>query len=155
MSYLNGGDTISGQEGYAQVNIKGEIHKLFALKSVEATMEKQKTEVKTIGKRGTQHKATGWTGSGNMKLHYVTSIFRKLALEYIKTGKDLYFDMVVTNDDPSSRIGKQTTVLYNCNIDSIIMAKLDIDSETLDEDLDFTFDDVDILDQFKTPDYLR
>ncbi|MEG0297623.1 MAG: phage tail tube protein [Clostridium sp.] len=153
--YLNGKDTISGQEGFAQVNIDGEIHKLFSLKSVEATMEKQKTEVKTIGKRGTQHKATGWSGSGNMKLHYVTSLFRQLALQYIKTGKDIYFDMIVTNEDPSSKVGKQTTVLYNCNLDSVVMAKLDIDSETLDEDLDFTFDDVDILDQFSSPDYLR
>lgn len=154
MGYLRAGDTISGQEGFAQVNIGGQIHKLFALKSVEATMEKNKAEIKTLGKRGTQYKATGWSGTGSMTMHYVTSLFRKLAVQYIKTGKDFYFDMVITNNDPSSVVGKQTTVLYNCNIDSIVLAKLDVESESLDEDLDFTFDDVDILNQFKKPSYL-
>lgn len=154
MSYLRAGDTISGQEGFAQININGEIHKLFTLKSLEATMEKNKAEVKTIGKRGTQHKATGWTGTGSMTLHYATSLFRKMAIDYIKTGKDIYFDMVVTNDDPTSTLGKQTTVLYNCNIDSVVLAKLDVEADALDEDVEFTFDDVDLIDEFQKPNYL-
>lgn len=125
------------------------------LKTYEATMEKNKAEVKTIGHRGTQSKTTGWSGTGSMTLHYVSSLFRKLAIDYIKTGKDFYFDIIVTNDDPSSSVGKQTMAFYNCNIDSVILAKLDLDSDALDEDLDFTFDDVDILDQFKKPAYLK
>ena len=70
---------------------------------------------------------------------------------YAKNGKDTYFDLTIVNEDPTSSIGKQTVTLYNCNIDSVILAKLDTDSDSLEEDLDFTFDDFDILDSFGNP----
>jgi hypothetical protein len=155
MAYLKANDTICGKEGFAQININGEIHKLFNIKSLEATMEKNKSEIQVIGARATQHKTTGWSGSGEMTVHYVSSLFRKLAVEYIKTGKDVYFDMIVTNEDPTSSAGKQTTALYNCNIDTTVLAKLDIDDDSLEEDMDFTFDDAEILEEFKELEYLK
>lgn len=155
MAYLKANDTICGKEGIAQININGEIHKLFNIKSLEATMEKNKSEIQVIGARATQHKTVGWSGSGEMTVHYVSSVFRKLAVEYIKTGKDVYFDMIVTNEDPTSSVGKQTTALYNCNIDSTVLAKLDIDDDSLEEDMDFTFDDAEILEEFKELSYLK
>jgi len=114
-------------------------------------MDKKKTAMKTLGKRGEQHKASGWSGKGSLSMYYVTSILRALALIYNKTGKDTYFNITVTNEDPTSSVGKQTLVLYNCNLDSTVLAKLDVDAEVLDEDADFTFDDFDILDSFGRP----
>ncbi|MGL4875178.1 MAG: phage tail tube protein [Clostridium sp.] len=146
-------DTISGKEGFAQVNINGSIHKLFYAKAIEAKMEKNKSEVKAIGSRATKHKTTGWTGTGNMTIYYVTSLFRKLAIDYIKTGKDFYFDLIVTNEDKNSATGKQTTALYSCNLDSVILAKLDVEDDSLEEEMDFTFEDADLLDQFNTLKY--
>lgn len=151
MGYLRAQDTLSGGEGKATVKVNDSVHELFYIKALEATMEKAKTEIKTIGKRSTQHKGIGWSGTGTMTLYYITSLFRKHALEYAKTGKDTYFTITVVNEDPSSSVGRQTIVLYNCNVDSTILAKLDLDSETLDEELPFTFDDFDILDQFGQP----
>ena len=149
--FLKAGDTINGQEGIAQATINGQIHDLFFMKSIEATAEKNKSEVKTIGNRATQHKTCGWSGSGSMTIYYVTSLFRKMMIEYIKTGKDTYFDLLVTNNDKTSTVGTQTTVLYNCNLDSTVLAKLDVDSDALEEDVDFTFDDADLLDEFGMP----
>ena len=149
--FLRAGDTISGQEGKATSVIDGNVQDMFYIKTLEATFDKSKAEVKTLGKRGIQYKGTGWSGSGSMTIYYVTSIFREMALKYAKTGKDTYFNITIVNDDPTSTIGKQTVVLYNCNIDSVILAKLDTDSDTLDEDIDFTFDDFDILDEFGNP----
>lgn len=149
--YLRAGDTISGQEGKAIAKIDGNIQEMFYIKMLEATFEKLKTEVKALGKRGTQHKGNGWQGSGSMSIYYVTSMFRNMALKYAKTGKDTYFDITIINDDPTSTIGKQTVILYNCNFDSIILTKLDVESSTLEEDIDFTFDDFDILDSFGNP----
>ena len=149
--FLRAGDTISGQEGKATAVIDGNVEDLFYVKTLEATFEKNKAEVKTLGKRGVQHKAVGWAGSGSMTLYYVTSRFRQMALEYAKTGKDMYFKITIVNDDPTSTIDKQTMVLYNCNIDNTILAKLDTEGDVLDEDIDFTFDDFDILDSFDNP----
>ena len=156
MGYLKAGDTISGQEAVAKMTIKNpdgttSIEDMFFGKNLEATCEIEKTDVRTLGKRGAQHKPNGWTGSGSMTIYYVTSLFRKMALQYIKTGVPVYFDIMVTNNDPASSVGPQTVVLKNCSLDSVILTKFDVDSEVMDEDVDFTFDDVDILDSFVTP----
>lgn len=156
MKYLKAGDTISGQEVVAKITVKnldGQKVKetMFWAKDLEATIEVEKTEVRTIGKRGIQNKPTGWTGSGSMNIYYVTSLFRRMMLQYIKTGVPVYFDMTITNEDPGSSIGKQTTALKNCTLNSINIAKFDAESEVLEESVDFTFDDVDILEVFEKP----
>lgn len=156
MSYFKAGDTISGQEAVAKMVIKNAngtstIEDLFYAKSLEANCEINKTPVRTLGKRGEQHKPNGWTGSGSMTVYYATSTFRRMALQYIKTGIPVYFDMLVTNDDPGSSIGSQTTLLKNCSLDSVILAKFDVDSEVMDESMNFTFDDADMLDEFGAP----
>lgn len=151
MAFLRARDAISGQEGRAYATINGNVEEMFYVKTLEATVEKQKSEMKALGRRGTQHKATGWNGTGSMTIYYVTTRFRQLMLDYIKTGKDVYFDIQIVNEDPTSSIGKQTVVLKDVNLDNVIMAKVDTESEFLEEETAFTFDDVDILDSFVTP----
>jgi hypothetical protein len=116
--------------------------------NLEANFEKNKTEVPILGKTGKGNKATGWSGSGSATFHYNTSIFRKLLLNYKNTGEDVYFDIQITNNDPSSSAGKQTVILQDCNIDNGILAKFDADGEYLDEDMDFTFEDFSIPTEF-------
>ncbi|MFS1514557.1 phage tail tube protein [Chengkuizengella sp. SCS-71B] len=151
MGFLNSNDAISGQEGRAYATINGQNEEMFYVKSLEATAEKNKAEIKTLGRRGTQHKATGWSGAGSMTIFYVTTLFRQLMYKYIKEGKDTYFDIVVINQDPSSSIGKQTVTLKGVNLDSVVMASLDTDSEFLEEEVSFTFEDVEIDDSFIKP----
>lgn len=148
---LNAGDTISGQEGKATAKINGEIKDMFYIKTLEATVEKNKQEVRTLGKRGVQHKTTGWSGSGSMTIYYVTSEFVRMAKDYIKNGVDTYFTVTVENNDPTSSVGKQVTTLFNVNVDSIPVAKLDVEDNVLEADLDFTFDDLDLLEEFSNP----
>lgn len=133
------------------MTIDGRVEELMGIKNVEATIEKNKAEMKVVGKRGTQHKANGWNGTGSMTIYYFTTKFRQMMLDYVKTGKDLYFDLQIVNEDPTSTIGKQTVVLKNVNLDSVIIAKLDSEADMLDEEISFTFDDVDILDSFSDP----
>lgn len=149
--YLLARDVISGQEATAQAIIDGQIVDLFMAKSIEATFTKRKSEVRTLGKRGTQNKTTGWTGTGTLTVYYVSSVFRKMALDYIKSGKDLYFTLVVVNRDPTSTIGTQTMALYNCNLDATTLAKFDTEADALDESMSFTFDDAEMLQGFTDP----
>ena len=137
MGYFKAGDTISGQEAVARMNIKQSdgttvVEELFYGKSLEATCEIQKTEVKTLGKRGSQHKPNGWNGTGSLTIYYATSTFRKMAIDYMKKGIPVYFDLTVINNDPGSTIGPQTTLLKNCTLDSVLLAKFDVESEVLD-----------------------
>lgn len=149
MKTLNAPDTISGREGRAYAKINGNNEELFFAKSVEASVEKSKSEVKAIGKRMTGHKTTGANGTGSMTLYYLTPLFRQMLKEWKDTGVDVYFDLVIENDDPASSAGKQSILLMGCNLDSVALAKLDGDSDDpLDEDADFTFEDFDILEAF-------
>lgn len=149
MRTLNAPDTISGKEGRAYAKINGNNEDLFMAKNIESTVEKAKSEIKAIGKRMTGHKTTGGNGTGSMTLYYLTPLFRDMIKQWKETGVDVYFDMVVENDDPESSAGKQSILLIGCNLDSTVLAKLDGDSDDpLDEDVDFTFEDFDILTPF-------
>ena len=149
MKTLNAQDTISGKEGRAYAKIDGNNEELFFAKTIESGVEKSKAQVKAIGKRMTGHKTTGGEGTGSMTIYYMTPLFRRLIKQWKETGVDAYFDMVVENDDQESAAGKQSVLLIGCNLDSTVLAKLDGDSDDpLDEDVDFTFEDFDILTPF-------
>lgn len=149
MKTLNAPDTISGKEGRAYAKIDGNNEDLFFAKTIESTVEKSKSEVKAIGKRMTGHKTTGGNGTGSMTLYYMTPLFRQMIKQWKETGQDIYFDMVIENDDQESAAGKQSVLLIDCNLDSVVLGKLDGDSDDpLDEDVDFTFEDFDILTPF-------
>lgn len=117
--------------------------------NVEANFEKNKVEVPILGKTGKGNKASGWKGTGSATLHYNTSIFRQMMLQYKDTGEDVYFDMQISNEDPTSAAGRQTITLIDCNIDGGILAKFDADGEYLDEEVDFTFEDFKMPETFK------
>lgn len=148
---LQARDTISGQEGRAYATINGNKEEMFYVKKLEAKVEKEKAEIKALGRRGTQSKAKGWKGTGSMTIYYITTLFRDLMNEYMVSGKDTYFDITVTNEDPSSSVGMQTVIIKNVNLDSVIMASLDTGSDTLEEEISFTFDGIEIKDRFKAP----
>lgn len=140
---LNAKDVLSGAQGVAYVTLDGNRYQLANLVNVSASVSKTKTTVPIMGRPGKGNKSTGWEGTGSMTMYFNTPIFRDLMIRYIKTGQDFYFDLQVTNDDPSSAAGRQTMILRNCNVDGMQLVSLDADSEALQEDMDFTFDDVD------------
>lgn len=148
MAILNAKDTINGTQGTCFAVIDNTRTELMQVKNITATVEKKKTEIPILGITGKQHKAGGWNGTGKMTAYYVSSMFRKMMLDYIKTGKDTYFELMVTNEDPTSGTGTQTVVLKGVNIDTVVFTKLDVEKEALDEEMEFTFNDVDILDIF-------
>ena len=151
MEFLRIGDAINGGEGSVTANINGNIEDMIYVRKLEAKIKKQKTSLKVLNHRGKQSKTTGFEGTGTITAFYFTTAFRKLLLEYSKTGKDTYFTITVTNEDNTSTIGKQTIVLYYCNFDEAVLAKIAVDDEVLDEDMAFTFSDFDILDEFGKP----
>lgn len=149
MKELKSQDAISGKEGKAYAKIDGNNEEMFYARTIEATVEKTKSQIKAIGKRMVGHKTTGGEGTGSMTLYYMSPLFRAKLAEWKRTGKDLYFDMVIENEDPSSATGKQTMLLIGVNLDSTLLAKLDGDSDdSLEEDVDFTFEDFEVLTSF-------
>ena len=142
-------DAISAKLAECFVTIKGNRYNFMQMINFEASFEKTKTEVPILGKTGSGNKSTGWKGTGSATCHYNTSIFREMMLNFKDTGEDVYFEIQVTNDDPTSAAGRQTVVFLDCNVDGGILAKFDADGEYLDEDMDFTFEDFKMPEKFK------
>lgn len=146
--YMKSSDAISGKEGTLYATIDKEVIPVVECKNISAKITKNKSEFKALGYRGTQQKATGWTGSGTLTIHYASSRWAKMMVDYAKNGVDTYFKLTVTNEDPTSSIGKQIVILSDVNFDEAEIAKLDTEADFLDETMNFTFSDVEISEQF-------
>ncbi len=141
-------DSVSASMAECFVTIGENRYNFMQAINLEASIEKNKTEVPILGKTGKGNKATGWTGSGSATFHFNTSIFRKLLKQYKETGQDIYFDIQVTNEDPTSSVGRQTVILKDCNLDGGLIAKFDADEEYLEDEFDFTFEDFEMPEEF-------
>ena len=147
-SFMSARDAVSASLAECYVTIEGSRYHFMQAIDLEAVIERTKTEVPILGQTGRGNKATGWRGKGSAVFHYNTSIFRKLLYRFKNKGEDIYFDIQISNEDPTSAAGRQTVVLKGCNINSGILAKFDADAEFLSEELDFTFEDFEIPETF-------
>ena len=73
---------------------------------------------------------------------------RKIADQYQKTGVMPYFDIQVSNEDPTSAAGRQTIVHHDCLCDTFTLAKFQAGEEILEEDLSGTFESWDMPESF-------
>ena len=105
-------------------------------------------EVPILGRVSKGHKAVGGNGEWSGTAHFNQSKLRELLLQYKRQGEMLYFDIQVTNEDPTSRIGRQTVILKDCLMEGGILAKFDADAEYLDEEISGTFEDWDMPEKF-------
>nr|DAL93836.1 MAG TPA: tail tube protein [Caudoviricetes sp.] len=154
-SIMNAKDTVSASLAECFATIDGKRYNLMQAINLEAKFDKNKSEVPILGKTGKGNKSTGWKGTGSATFHYNTSLFRELLYKFKETGEDTYFDIQITNEDPTSSVGRQTVILKDCNIDGGVLAKFDADAEYLDEDMDFTFEDFEMPEKFSLLDGMR
>ncbi|MDY2969749.1 MAG: phage tail tube protein [Butyricicoccus pullicaecorum] len=131
------------------LTIEGNRYLFMQAIDLEAKMNKTKTKVPILGKTGKGNKASGWEGTGSATFHYNTSVIREMLKKYKDTGEDVYFDIQISNEDPTSAVGRQTIILRDCNVDGGILAKFDANGEYLDEDMDFTFEDWEMPETFQ------
>ena len=148
-------DAISAKLAECFITISGNRYNFMQMINFEGNFEKTKSEVPILGKTGTGNKATGWKGTFSGTAHYNQSIFRQALLAFKDTGEDVYFEIQVTNDDPTSAAGRQTVVFLDCNTDGGILAKFDADGEYLDEDIEGTFEDFKMPETFKLLDGMQ
>lgn len=141
-------DGVSASLAECYITIEGNRYNFMQMIDFESTFEKTKTTIPILGKTGKGNMATGWNGTFSGTAHYNQSIFRKLMLRYKDTGEDIYFEIQVSNEDPTSSVGRQTVTHIGCNLDSGTLAKFDADGDYLSEDINGTFDDFLIPSEF-------
>lgn len=151
---MNAKDAVFGSLAECFVTIDGRRYNFMNLTEFESKWEVTITDVPILGKVGLGHKATGGKGTWSGTAHYNTSVFRKMANTYQKTGIMPYFDIQVSNEDPTSAAGRQTIIHRGCLCDTFTLAKFQAGEELLDEELSGTFESWDMPETFKDLDGL-
>ncbi len=145
---MNARDSLSAKLAECYVTINNNRYNFMQAINLEATMEKNKVLVPILGRTAKGNKSSGWSGKGRAKFHYNTSVFRRLLRDYKNTGEDIYFDIQIINEDPTSSAGRQSVILTDCNLDGGVLAKFDAEGSFLDEEMTFTFEDFKIVEEF-------
>ncbi len=146
---MNALDAISGALASAHIILEdGNRYCFMQMKNFESNVEVNTTEVPILGQTGKGNKPSGWTGTWKATAYYNQSIIHKMLLQYKNTGKMPHFDIQVSNEDESSVVGRQTTILKKCLVKGGVIAKFDADSNILEEDIEGTFDDFEMPESF-------
>lgn len=146
---MNAKDAVFGSLAECFVTIDGRRYNFMNLTEFESKWAVSITDVPILGKVGMGHKPTGGKGTWSGKAHYNTSVFRKIANTYQKTGVMPYFDIQVSNEDPTSAAGRQTIIHRGCLCGTFTLAKFQAGEELLDEELSGTFESWDMPETFK------
>lgn len=129
--------------------ISGSDRKLLLMaKSLTATVDKEKAEVPILGRMMKGHKTVSMNGSGSLVVYQNTPLFTNMIKEMKSGNADLYFDLMIVNEDPTSDAGRQIITLRDCNIDGGDIALFDADGEWNEQSIDFTFEDFEIVEAF-------
>ena len=143
-------NAVSAKMAECYVTIDGNRYNFMSAINVEVNFEKNKAEIPILGRMNRGHKSTSSSITGSAEFHLNTSIWRELAYRFQESGEDVYFDMQITNDDATATdVGRQTIILYDCNLDGITLAAFDADSDdTLTESIDFTAERFEMPEKF-------
>lgn len=151
MSWLLERDALNGKSGKAFATIDGKNHEMFGLKKFQSDAEFQETDFKVVGTTLVQKKTTGVALTGSATIYYGTPLFLEMLRTYLKTGRLPYFTFQITNDDPSTSVGTQTVALYNVKLSKMPVAMLDADADFLEEEISFSYTNVEVLSAFHDP----
>lgn len=150
MAIMDQLDALSAKEGTVFFTIDDKQYELAELISLEAKVEYTKADVTPLNSRMKGGKVVGAEGTGSLKMYYHRPELKAMALNYVKQGILPRIDIKCTNDDKTSRAGRYTVVLKGVLFKESLIFKLDGSSDdVIEEETDFTFQDFDILSQFK------
>lgn len=148
-------DVISAKLAVAYITTGGNRYLLFQAKSLSAKIEKEKEQVGILGRLMKGNKSVSAKGSGSLTIYKNTAIFDEMVQKFVTQGVDTYFDMQITNEDPTSAAGRRTIILTDCNIDMATVAAFDADGKWLEDEINFTFEGMKIPENFKLLDGMQ
>jgi len=146
---MNANDAVYGSKATCFVTINGRRLNFMNMTEFESKWEINIADVPILGKVGMGHKAAGGSGTWSGTAHYNQSHMREMANTYQKTGVLPYFEIQVTNEDPTSVAGRQTITHTGCLFDSVVLSKFQAGEEILDEEMSGTFESWDMPEKFK------
>lgn len=142
-------DALSSKLASAYITVSGNRYLLFQAKSYEANFKKTKKKIAILGRTSEGNRASGWAGTFKLVIYYNTPIFNEMFERYKNTGEDIYFDLQVTNEDPTSAAGRNTIIYKDCNLDDGVLQSFDAAGDMLEQSVNGTFEDFEAPEKFK------
>lgn len=149
--------TINGREG--KVFAEGNIF-LAPVMSIEARIALERADVVRSGALVTGYKLTGANGTGTLNQFHVTSRFRKLVADVFRTGvmpPPTYLTMELS-DPEQFKIGNNgetgDTAIERVKLTGVYFWETPLGYDTSDlvkDDIPFTFEGIDFIDQIAPP----
>ena len=136
---MNQNDTISSKEGTVFVTVDGKNIPFAEIIEMEAKVELKTTDVMPLGQRMTSKKVVGAEGTGSVKFYYQNPAIRNIVANYVKEGKIPEVSIKYANDDPTSHVIFEKALLF----------KASGENNVLEDETDFSFNDIEILETFK------
>ena len=94
-------DAVFGGLAECFITIDGRRYNFMSMTEFESKWKVNIKDVPILGQVGMGHKAAGGKGTWSGTAHYNQSVFRMMADKYQKTGEMPYFEMQVSNEDPT------------------------------------------------------
>ena len=146
---MNQNDTISSKEGTVYASVDGKNIPFAEIIEMEAKVELKTVDITPIGQRMTSKKVVGAEGTGSIKYYFQNPAIRNIIVNYVKEGKISEISIKYANEDPTSKAGRNSGVLKNVIFEKALLFKTSGEDNVLEEETDFSFNDIEILDTFK------
>lgn len=146
-AFPNGQKTISTKSAKVFIQRNGQNLLMAECTSFKATLKKNKEKVQTLGTLGTQHKMTGWEGTGSIGGYIVNSDLLKNEADAFRTGQEQRFN-IVTNYYGDEEQGKQSILVKSVSLDELPLGDIKSDDGLMKFETDYTFDDFDVVETF-------
>lgn len=146
---MNQNDTISSKEGTVYASVDGKNIPFAEIIEMEAKIELKTVDITSIGQRMKSKKVVGAEGTGSIKYYFQNPAIRNIIVNYVKEGKISEISIKYANEDPTSKAGRNSGVLKNVIFEKALLFKTSGEDNVLEEETDFSFNDIEILDTFK------
>nr|DAF27056.1 MAG TPA: tail tube protein [Caudoviricetes sp.] len=146
---MNQNDTISSKEGTVYASVDGKNIPFAEIIEMEAKIELKTVDITPIGQRMKSKKVVGAEGTGSIKYYFQNPAIRNIIVNYVKEGKISEISIKYANEDPTSDAGRNSGVLKNVIFEKALLFKTSGEDNVLEEETDFSFNDIEILDTFK------
>lgn len=147
-AFLNGRDTISTKDAMLTLNVDGQVIRMIECNKFSAQIEKNKEEIQTLGTHWSHAKTTGVKGTGELGGYLINSNWLKFGIPYTKNHSDVFFDATLTIYDSTSRVGRETVLLKDVNLDAIPVADFETDDGVMEWETDLTFEGIELITPF-------
>lgn len=155
-TYFNPKDTPLAKYGEAFGTINGNRYSFFNAKQCEAVASVETADVPILGRVIKGKKATGMEVKITMTVYKCSEHFDDLIEEFKKTGVLPSFDIQISNEDPTTAMGRTSKIYNDCVIDGdVLLSMFDADGEFIEQEITAYAMDYSSVSKYKAPEYMN